>query len=517
MEQDGGTLPLCAPPARARDAPPAGLLRRVRRTATTLCRVSPVGLLGPGRPLRGAVSGGVGGQVRFSCAQWAVPPSRAAASPSVPPEAARFGPERAALHPPEGRRRRHREPPATRSGRSVLRAGLLATGAGLLLSAWALWGSPPGGGRRPGSRSGHFRPLVPVIRAAQAAGHTVAVAGGGGRTAEITAAGFTAFATSEPRKPAADAVGVPATPVDIPDPAADLRQLAEGFARRGGRRHAAAVLELAREWKPDVLVRDEVDFGSAIAAEVLGIPCASVIVLAAGGFLTKEVVAEPLHELRSEYGLPADPGLAMLDRDVVLAPFPPGFRDPGFPLPAHTFAFRPGPAVPSAPAPGDPTVYFTLGTVYTSTELSARVLAGLQGLAANVVATVGERVDPAVFGPLPPNVRVERFVPQDQLLPRCSLVVSHGGSGSLLGTLAHGLPSVLLPLGADQPYNARRCVELGTARVLDPVTVTPDEVREAVSAVLAEQGYRRAAGRIQDETNALPGPEQTVPLLEALR
>ncbi|MGW3181707.1 glycosyltransferase [Kitasatospora sp. NPDC001119] len=365
--------------------------------------------------------------------------------------------------------------------------------------------------------SGHFRPLIPVARAAQAAGHTVAVAGSGGRTAEITAAGFTAFATSEPRVSTAGSAGAAAVPVDVPDPAADLRQLAEGFTRRGGRRQAAAVLDIARDWKPDVLVRDEVDFGSSIAAEALGIPCATVIVLAAGGFLRKEVVAGPLHELRSEYGLPADPGLAMLDRDVVLSPSPRAFRDPRFPLPAHAFAFRPGPAVPAAPVRDTPTVYFTLGTVYTSTELFARVLTGLQGLAANVVTTVGSQIDPALFGPMPPNVRIERFVPQDQLLPQCGLVVSHGGSGSLLGTLAHGLPSVLLPLGADQPYNARRCVELGTARVLDPVTVTPDEVRETVSAVLADEGYRHAAERLQRETNALPGPEQTVPLLEALR
>jgi hypothetical protein len=112
--------------------------------------------------------------------------------------------------------------------------------------------------------SGHLRPLIPVARAAQAAGHTVAIAGAGGRGSEIAAAGFTAFATSEPRRrpEAADR-----RTVEAPDPEADIRQLAEGFARRGARRHAAAVLELARAWKPDVLVRDEVDFGTAIAAE----------------------------------------------------------------------------------------------------------------------------------------------------------------------------------------------------------------------------------------------------------
>jgi UDP:flavonoid glycosyltransferase YjiC (YdhE family) len=362
--------------------------------------------------------------------------------------------------------------------------------------------------------SGHFRPLIPVARAAQAAGHTVAIAGAGGRGPEIAAAGFTAFATSEPRTRmrAADR-----RTVEIPDPEADVRQLADGFARRGARRHAAAILELARAWKPDVLVRDEVDFGTAIAAESLAIPCATVLVLAAGGFLRKEVVAEPLHELRSAYGLQPDPELAMLERHLVLSPFPPSFRNPRFPLSAHTFSFRTADASPVDTASRTPTVYFTLGTVNNTTDLFSRVLAGLRELPVNVVVTVGERVDPGELGPLPGHVRVEQFIPQELLLPQCDLVVSHGGSGTVMGALAHGLPSVLFPLGADQPYNAQRCVDLGTGKVLDPVTVTSEEVRTSVSAVLADRAFRRAAERVRTEINALPGPEQTVPLLEGLR
>lgn len=362
--------------------------------------------------------------------------------------------------------------------------------------------------------SGHLRPLIPVARAAQAAGHTVAVAGAGGRGPEIEAAGFTAFATSEPR---GRTRAVDRGTVETPDPEADVRQLADGFARRGARRHAAAIPELARAWKPDVLVRDEVDFGTAIVAESLAIPCATVLVLAAGGFLRKEVVAEPLHELRSAYGLRPDPELAMLDRHPVLSPFPPSFRNPRFPLPAHTFSFRPTAVAPVDTAPRAPAVYFTLGTVNNTTDLFSRVLAGLQELPVNVVVTVGERVDPAELGPLPGHVRVEQFIPQELLLPQCDLVVSHGGSGTVMGALAHGLPSVLFPLGADQPYNARRCLDLGTAQVLDPVTVTSEEVRAAVSAVLADGAYRRAAERVRAEIDALPGPEQTVPLLEGLR
>jgi MGT family glycosyltransferase len=149
-------------------------------------------------------------------------------------------------------------------------------------------------------------------------------------------------------------------------------------------------------------------------------------------------------------------------------------------------------------------------------ELCRRILNGLQQLPVDVVITVGQDIDPASLGPQPEHIRVERYIPQDEVLPRCDLVVSHGGSGSVMGALAHGLPSVLMPLGADQTYNIRRCVELGVGLELEPVTVTPDEIRVTVEDMLADDRYRRAAERMRDEINAMPGPEATVPLLEAL-
>lgn len=359
---------------------------------------------------------------------------------------------------------------------------------------------------------GHFHPLIPVARAAEAAGHTVAVAGSGNLQSAITEAGFAALPTSEPRP------STPPPPVPlVVDPEQEDRDLRENFARRGARRHAAALLGLGGTWHPDIIVCDEVDFGAGIAAELLNVPCATVLVLAAGGFLRKEVIAEPLNELRAEYGLQPDPELSMMVRDLVLSPFPASFRETKSPLPARAFSFRLGEITRPKPTSRRPTVYFTLGTVFTPLELYARVLAGLRESPVRVIATLGEHVDPSVFGPQPSDVRSERFIPQDLLLPRCDLVISHGGSGSLMGALAHGLPSVLMPLGADQPYNAQRCLDLGIATVLDPVTLAPEDVQVAVATVLADRSYRNAAQRMQSEINDLPGPEQTVRLLEGLR
>ncbi len=358
---------------------------------------------------------------------------------------------------------------------------------------------------------GHYQPLVAVARAAQRSGHTVAVAGSGNLQSVIIGDGFDAFPTSEPR------IGPPPPePLVKVDPNQLDWELRENFARRGAQRHAAKLLELAREWQPDIVIRDEVDFGAAVAAERLAIPCVNVLVLAAGGFLRKSVIAEPLHELRGAYGLPDDPELAMLDGGLVLSPFPPSFRSPSVPLPAQAFSFRPGAVTRPNRAARRQAVYVTLGTVFNVPELFARILEGLRALPVDVVATVGEHVDPASFGPRNDHVRIERYIPQDEVLPRCDLVISHGGSGSVMGALGHGIPVVVMPLGADQPYNARRVVELGVGLELETSTVTPEAIRTAVEVILDDDRYRRAAGDIRDEINALSSPEETVPLLERL-
>lgn len=78
-------------------------------------------------------------------------------------------------------------------------------------------------------------------------------------------------------------------------------------------------------------------------------------------------------------------------------------------------------------------------------------------------------------------MRVERHVPLADVLPRCAAVVTHGGSGTVVAALAAGVPCVVLPMGADQPWNADRVAALGTGLVLDAVTAAPAAVRAALS------------------------------------
>ena len=113
-------------------------------------------------------------------------------------------------------------------------------------------------------------------------------------------------------------------------------------------------------------------------------------------------------------------------------------------------------------------------------------------------------------------MRIERYIPQSLLFPACDLVISHGGSGTILAGLDHGIPQVITPIAADQPENAERAAAAGFARVVPADKITAASIREAAVAVLANPTYRNAAEQIRDEMHALPGLAHVIALLERL-
>lgn len=218
----------------------------------------------------------------------------------------------------------------------------------------------------------------------------------------------------------------------------------------------------------------------------------------------------------------------MLYRYLFLSPVPPSYQPDPVALPATTHAVRyvafddDRPDVAALPdwigqLPTDrPLVYATLGTAYNRTpDVFPAILAALRDLPVEAIVTVGEQ-DAGYFGPQPPHIHLARYIPQSLLFPRCDLVITHGGFGTVLTALDHGLPLVIAPIAADQPDHARRCIELGVARAISPRDRTPTAFRDADRSVLNDGRYRRNAERLRDEMHAQPGSEYAVRLLERL-
>ena len=103
-----------------------------------------------------------------------------------------------------------------------------------------------------------------------------------------------------------------------------------------------------------------------------------------------------------------------------------------------------------------------------------------------------------------------------RLLATADALVFHAGSGTMLAALAAGVPLVLLPVAADQPENADRCVAAGVGIALPPDGRGPDDVARATRTVLDDPAYRTAARRVAAEIAAMPEPAALLPRLEAL-
>src|SRR3954452_7560462 len=371
--------------------------------------------------------------------------------------------------------------------------------------------------------TGHFMPTLTYARQLRARGHDVRYACQHAMVGVVQDAGFhvvdTGGATLLPP--------VERRPLVPVDRAHEQRVVSDFFVARVGAERAVRIGALISGWRPDLLLRDEMDVGAGVAAEVAGISSADVVVIAAGGLVAADLVRASLEELRARHGLSTGPALTLLHGDLTLEPVPPGLRDPADPLPDTAVPVRPpildGAAVldgAAATRPGSslPSVYLTLGTIFAqeSGDLFLRVLAGLRELDVDVLVTVGRELDPAELGPQPPHVQVARFVPLVDALAGRDLVVSHAGSGTVVATLALGLPSLLLPLGADQPWTADRCTALGVSRVLDPLTCTPADVADTVLDLLDDGAARRAARALAEQAAKLPTTAEVTDLLEQL-
>jgi len=373
--------------------------------------------------------------------------------------------------------------------------------------------------------SGHWRPLVPFAHALAAAGHAVAFAATPIFCDIIRGHGFRCFPAGTDDWIAALDMELPdAVPPAIPPQSAWVMR--HEFIPRAARR-LPDLLAIARTWAPHLIVREHTEYAGGVVAECIGVPCATMQVSFFRPHLDREIVS-PLNQLRAAAGLAPNSDPAMLYRDLLLLPFPPCYADPTSSIPAtarfvrHVAYDIERPKATALPAwihrlLARPTVYATLGTAYNRTPgIFAAILAALREEAINLIVTLGPKIDPAMLGPQPPHVHIEPYLPQSVLFPRCDLVLTHGGSGTVRTAIAFGIPMVILPIAADQPDNARRCNELGIADVLAADGRTPTAIRAAVRRVLTTPRYRENSQRISEEMRALPGPERAGEWLERL-
>jgi UDP:flavonoid glycosyltransferase YjiC (YdhE family) len=387
--------------------------------------------------------------------------------------------------------------------------------------------------------AGHLTPLAPFAHASLGAGHEVLVA------AQHQHAGNV------------ERVGLPFAPFGEPPPeqwmplladfgqtdmaTANALMIGDYFARLDTAAALPGLRAIVEDWRPDVIVRDCWEFASTLLAEQYGIPVARVALgLVAVEEMSIGLAAPALDVARAGLGLPPDPAGDRLRDTPFLTMIPAPLEDPAAPVPKVIHRFRHAVSDDAPPLgewwPGndDPLVYLTFGSVTAGAHLPyfpafyRAAIDALAPLPVRVLLTIGDRRDPTELGPLPPNVHVEEWVAQDAVAPRVAAIVGHGGHGTTLGALAHGVPQVVVPLfSIDQWENAAAVERAGAGVALDaeratrsvlgrPGPATLEPLGAAVQRVLDDPSHRREARRVADAMRALPPVGAAVDALVAL-
>ena len=161
---------------------------------------------------------------------------------------------------------------------------------------------------------------------------------------------------------------------------------------------------------------------------------------------------------------------------------------------------------------GKPVILITQGTVATNpNNLIVPALKGLEGEDLLIVVAPG-----ADLGMLPQNVKVEKFIPFDLILPYVSIMVTNGGYGGTQTAFAHGIPVVVAGQTDDKMEVAARVAWSKAGINLKKQNPSPLSIKLAVKELLFNPVYRKNAQRIQTDFARYNAPEKAAELLETL-
>lgn len=362
--------------------------------------------------------------------------------------------------------------------------------------------------------AGHFGPLVPWIHALRERGDDVLVV------------------VPEAARQQAESTGVPVVVGGSPDPVEVDRlwrrfrsadpTVASVIANREifGRLDTAAMLpsveRAVADHRPEVVLHEPTEYAGPVVAMSAGLRTMQVAISLAAVEDGSLAVAAPVLE---RYG----PVAAALRSAPYLSRFPAAID--ASPYPDTRRYGEPVLAAKSLPdwwgGSTDPLVYVTFGTVAGAVGTGAYQAAveALESLPVRVLITTGQELD---LGEVPQRVHVRSWVDQRDALAEAAVVLCHGGSGTTLGALTAGVPTVIYAMFADQAHNARALERLGVAVVVGPendgagdlsaserATYDPGLVprmRAAIERVLRDGALRAKSQLIAGDVRTRPTP-----------
>jgi MGT family glycosyltransferase len=360
--------------------------------------------------------------------------------------------------------------------------------------------------------AGHVNPTLPLVAELVRRGHRVSYAAGADHAEAITAAGATAL---------------PARTSSV-RPTGSLHQMLLAGVEIC-RTVVPALEELLQADRPGLFCYDVLTPYGPLLAHRLGVPTVVTVPTHASNdsfdLMTLLIPADydPTEylaaraKLAADLGVPLDPPTPR--RQIVFLPR-------RFQIAGDTFddsyVFV-GPTLDQPhedwrPPAGRRVLFVSLGTVVNNRpdffQAVARAFAGTDW---HVAMAVGDRFDPALLGPMPSNVELRPYFPQQNVLKYSTAFITHAGMNSVMEAIARQVPMIAYPQTPEQAANARQLADLGLGRILSdpadlPVTATEVADSQDIRANLATMAADlRSAGGAPIAADAVEAALESTP------
>lgn len=381
--------------------------------------------------------------------------------------------------------------------------------------------------------AGHVFPAIALGKALAARGHEVMIETWEERRQAVEGEGLGFAAAEEYRM------------FPPPDPDSEEGQHAAEAAQ--------ALLPLLEDFRPHVVVSDILTLAPTLAAERAGIPLATLIphiypvvqpglpffaiglrpprtrlgrsVWRYGHDRALKVGLEQgrrdLNIQRQRLGLPPiDRFHGGISPDLALVATYPQLE---YPRPWPAGVEITGPMIYEMPHPDielppgdDPLVLVASSTAHDSdNHLVRTALAALADEPVRVVATTN-RVAPQHPIEVPANAVLVEWLSYSQLMPAASLVVSHGGHGTVARSLGSGTPVLVCPIIGDMSETAMRVAWAGAGLSLPWRLCRPTPLRWSVQRLLSEPRFTARAQEIAAWGRENDGAARGAELVERL-
>ena len=393
----------------------------------------------------------------------------------------------------------------------------------------------------PLTEKGHVNPLIGVLQHLQKAGHHLACYGI--RRDPIVEQFLTAGVTCSwfPTQGGGSWTASARKTNELRDPKQLLRWCALGIAKGLDSKSVDDLRSAIKEFKPDVLCVDPLAYGGCVAAELEGIPWAAISPLMVASSDPAwpcpwiDVMSELQPLIQEEVRKRGAARLRLHSCEAV---------SPWLNTVFVTEAFAPrtwsknrhswylGPSRPLGRR-GDetdfpwsrlrqdvPIVYVSGGGGQSLSFEPRTILSICRSLSvheAQFVCALQNLFDDALVGQLPDSCIAVRNAPQTKLLERhAAIVVTHGGANTVAECLTYGRPMLALPIGFDQPLQAKAIETRGVGLCINPSELTEQSCRAALLRLLdASEGFSRPLEKIR-RSYSFDGAAKAAELISAL-